>query len=77
MFLAFRLKIIIIYKLWSNSVSICFNSDYHKKQNTIAALRKKAMEKNPDEFYFNMINSQLQVTQLKYQTNCAICLYIQ
>ncbi|XP_026227921.1 probable U3 small nucleolar RNA-associated protein 11 [Anabas testudineus] len=34
--------------------------DYHKKQNTIAALRKKAMEKNPDEFYFNMINSQLQ-----------------
>lgn len=34
--------------------------DYHKKQNTLAALRKKALEKNPDEFYFNMISSQLQ-----------------
>ncbi|XP_047454802.1 probable U3 small nucleolar RNA-associated protein 11 [Mugil cephalus] len=34
--------------------------DYHKKQNTLAALRKKALEKNPDEFYFNMINSQVQ-----------------
>lgn len=34
--------------------------DYHKKQNTLAALRKKALEKNPDEFYFKMISSQLQ-----------------
>ncbi|KAM9353763.1 putative U3 small nucleolar RNA-associated protein 11 [Symphorus nematophorus] len=34
--------------------------DYHKKQNTLAALRKKALEKNKDEFYFNMISSQLQ-----------------
>uniref|UniRef100_H2TFX3 U3 small nucleolar RNA-associated protein 11 n=2 Tax=Takifugu rubripes TaxID=31033 RepID=H2TFX3_TAKRU len=34
--------------------------DYHKKQNTLAALRKKALDKNPDEFYFNMISSQLQ-----------------
>lgn len=48
-------------KLWSHFVSFCSNSDYHKKQNTIAALKKKALEKNPDEFYFNMISSQLQV----------------
>ncbi|XP_068591891.1 probable U3 small nucleolar RNA-associated protein 11 [Cebidichthys violaceus] len=34
--------------------------DYHKKQNTLAALRKKALDKNPDEFYYNMISSQLQ-----------------
>lgn len=34
--------------------------DYHKKQNTISALRKKALDKNPDEFYFKMINTQLQ-----------------
>lgn len=40
---------------------LLFNSDYHKKKNTLAALRKKALDKNPDEFYFKMISSQLQV----------------
>ncbi|KAL7887216.1 hypothetical protein AOLI_G00049370 [Acnodon oligacanthus] len=34
--------------------------DYHHKQKTLNALRKKAMDKNPDEFYFKMIRSQLQ-----------------
>ncbi|KAL6488801.1 hypothetical protein MHYP_G00025420 [Metynnis hypsauchen] len=34
--------------------------DYHRKQKTLNALRKKAMDKNPDEFYFKMIRSQLQ-----------------
>jgi len=34
--------------------------DYHKKQNTLSALRKKALDKNPDEFYYKMVNNQLQ-----------------
>ncbi|KAB5586362.1 hypothetical protein PHYPO_G00000720 [Pangasianodon hypophthalmus] len=33
--------------------------DYHRKQKTINALRKKALDKNPDEFYYKMINTQL------------------
>lgn len=45
---------------------LVFPSDYHKKQNTLAALRKKALDKNPDEFYFNMISSELQVRSLKH-----------
>ncbi|MBN3319802.1 UTP11 protein, partial [Atractosteus spatula] len=34
--------------------------DYHKKQNTLNALQKKALNKNPDEFYFKMTSTQLQ-----------------
>ncbi|KAJ7304484.1 hypothetical protein JRQ81_012049 [Phrynocephalus forsythii] len=33
--------------------------DYHKKQNALQALRRKAQEKNPDEFYFRMTRVQL------------------
>uniref|UniRef100_A0A8C1A2C5 U3 small nucleolar RNA-associated protein 11 n=1 Tax=Cyprinus carpio carpio TaxID=630221 RepID=A0A8C1A2C5_CYPCA len=33
--------------------------DYHRKQKTLTALRKKAMDKNPDEFHFKMIHNQL------------------
>ncbi|XP_074663411.1 putative U3 small nucleolar RNA-associated protein 11 [Strix aluco] len=40
------------YKLRAN--------DYHKKQNALRALQKKALEKNPDEFYFKMIRAELQ-----------------
>jgi len=33
--------------------------DYQSKKNAIKLLRKKALDKNPDEFHFHMINSQL------------------
>ncbi|KAI5606631.1 putative U3 small nucleolar RNA-associated protein 11 [Silurus asotus] len=33
--------------------------DYHRKQKTLSALRKKAQDKNPDEFYYKMIKTQL------------------
>eukprot|EP00246_Nothoceros_aenigmaticus_P007775 TRINITY_DN2184_c0_g1_i1.p1 TRINITY_DN2184_c0_g1~~TRINITY_DN2184_c0_g1_i1.p1 ORF type:complete len:151 (-),score=23.59 TRINITY_DN2184_c0_g1_i1:480-932(-) len=32
--------------------------DFHKKETTIQTLKQKAAERNPDEFYFGMINSQ-------------------
>ncbi|ORZ18591.1 small-subunit processome [Absidia repens] len=32
--------------------------DYHGKQKRLKALREKALFRNPDEFYFKMINSQ-------------------
>lgn len=32
--------------------------DYHGKQNKLKAMREKALFRNPDEFYFKMINSQ-------------------
>jgi len=32
--------------------------DFHRKENTIKALKKKAFEKNPDEFYFGMIKNK-------------------
>ncbi|XP_076826596.1 putative U3 small nucleolar RNA-associated protein 11 [Brachyhypopomus gauderio] len=33
--------------------------DFHRKQRTLNALSKKALDKNPDEFHFKMIHSQL------------------
>nr|KAG5710955.1 hypothetical protein BaRGS_013689 [Batillaria attramentaria] len=32
--------------------------EYQKKRDTIKALKKKADNKNPDEFYFNMVSTQ-------------------
>ena len=37
-------------------------SDYRKKQEYLRALRKKALEKNPDEFYYKMTRVKLQVS---------------
>lgn len=32
--------------------------DHHKKRDKIKVLRKKAADRNPDEFYFNMVNTE-------------------
>jgi U3 small nucleolar RNA-associated protein 11 len=34
-------------------------NDFKKKKATIKNLKKKAADRNPDEFYFNMHNSQV------------------
>ncbi|XP_071477207.1 probable U3 small nucleolar RNA-associated protein 11 [Diadema antillarum] len=33
--------------------------DYHRKQDALKVLKRKALNKNPDEFYYKMISSQM------------------
>lgn len=40
-------------------VTLVRADDYKKKKKTIKALKKKAAERNPDEFYFKMNSSQM------------------
>ncbi|KAJ3079507.1 UTP11-like, U3 small nucleolar ribonucleoprotein [Quaeritorhiza haematococci] len=35
--------------------------DYHRKQDRLKSLREKALFRNPDEFYFKMINTRTKV----------------
>ncbi len=39
--------------------------DFHKKEKRLKALKQKAEMKNPDEFYFAMINSKTSVIEYK------------
>lgn len=41
-------------------------SDFQKKRDVIKDLKRKALEKNPDEFYFNMAKTQFKVVYLIY-----------
>jgi len=42
---------------------ICY-SDFHQKQAAKKALMRKALDKNPDEFYFKMIRTRMEVKSL-------------
>ena len=43
---------------------VCVCSDFHQKQAAKKALMKKALDKNPDEFYFKMIRTRMEVDLL-------------
>lgn len=32
--------------------------NYQRKQNTLKSLKRKALDRNPDEFYFKMVKTQ-------------------
>jgi len=34
--------------------------EHHKRQNTLKALKRKALSRNPDEFYFKMVRTKLE-----------------
>lgn len=37
---------------------------FHKREDELKSLKKKAAERNPDEFYFGMVNQQTKVMLL-------------
>lgn len=41
--------------------------DFHKKETRLKAMRAKAAMKNPDEFYFGMINATTSVTAILWR----------
>ena len=45
-----------------------FNRDFQKKRDVIKTLKQKALEKNPDEFYFIMTRTQMKVTTKNIST---------
>ena len=44
--------------------------DYHRKRDKLKALKRKALDKNPDEFYFSMVNTRLEVSELSCFCRC-------
>lgn len=51
---------IYVLHVWAWLIS----SDFHQKQAAKKALMKKALDKNPDEFYFKMIRTRMEVNLL-------------
>jgi len=56
------------------NVSLC--SDFHQKQAAKKALMRKALDKNPDEFYFKMIRTRMEVNLLFYLSLIYIYVYL-
>jgi hypothetical protein len=46
-----------------------FIRDHQRKQNTLKALTQKALARNPDEFYFNMVKTKKRVSCALYSCN--------
>lgn len=49
--------------------------DYHEKGETLKILRKRTLDKNPDEFYFHMINSRTK-DGVRFTKHLSICIHI-